>query len=177
MKRYHSLLVVLHWLLAVMIIGGLIMGGKVLSATPNSVPEKLFYLKMHMTMGSLILALMVFRLLVRVLTAKPSAADIGNAAINKLGVAAHYMLYLLVFLVAGSGLAIAGMTGLWDIVFSQSGAPLPVDFSEYPPRTAHGILTKLLFLLILGHVLAFMYHQFVRKDGLFSRMWFHKRAE
>jgi len=175
MKRYHGLLVVLHWLLAIMIIGGLVMGGKVLSATPNSDPEKLFYLRMHMGMGILILALMLIRLLVRIFSEKPPHADIGNAAVNKLGIATHYVFYLVVFLVAGSGLAIANMAGLPDIVFGQSGAPLPVDFSEYPPRATHGALTKLLFVVILGHLLAFLYHQFVRKDGLFSRMWFGPR--
>ena len=142
MKRYHGLLVALHWLLAIMIIMGLIMGGRVLSATPNSDPDKLFYLQMHMSMGMLILALMVVRLFVRFSTKKPSHADIGNAFFNKLGVATHYMFYLVVFLVCASGLAIASMAGLPDIVFGQSGAPLPLDFSEYPPRGAHGILTN-----------------------------------
>lgn len=176
MKRYHGALVALHWLLAVMIVMGLIMGGRVLSATPNSDPEKLFYLRMHMGMGILILVLMVVRLIVRFFTQKPPHADIGSALFNKLGVATHYVFYLIVFLVAGSGLAIANMAGLPDIVFGQSGAPLPVDFSEYPPRAAHGILTKLLFVVILGHLLAFLYHQYVRKDGLFSRMWFGERS-
>ncbi len=175
MKRYHSALVALHWLLALLIIGGLVMGGNVLSETPNSAPEKLFYLKMHMSMGILILALMVIRLFVRFLTVKPPHADIGNNLVNKLGVGTHYVFYLVVFLVAGSGLAIANIAGLPDIVFGQSGAPLPIDFSEYPPRAAHGILTKLLFVVILGHVVAFLYHQYVRKDGLFSRMWFGER--
>ena len=176
MKRYHGVLVVLHWLLAIMIIMGLVMGGRVLSATPNSDPQKLFYLQMHMTMGILILALMIIRLLVRFFTEKPPHADIGNPLLNKLGVATHYVFYLLVFLVAGSGLATANMAGLPDIVFGQSGAPLPADFSDHPPRAAHGVLTKLLFVVILGHLAAFLYHQFVRKDRLFSRMWFGKRS-
>ena len=145
MKRYHDALIALHWLLAFMIIMGLIMGGRVLSATPNSDPEKLFYLQMHMGMGMAILVLMVIRLFVRFFTQKPPHADIGHAVVNKLGVATHYVFYLVVFLVAGSGLAIANMANLPDIVFGQSGEPLPADFSEYPPRAAHGILTKLLF--------------------------------
>lgn len=175
MKRYHPLLVVLHWLLALMIILGLVMGGKVLSATPNADPQKLFYLKMHMLMGMIILVLMVIRLVVRLMTAKPPHADIGNKFLNKLGSATHYLFYLVVILMAGSGMAIANMAGLPDIVFGGSGAALPADFSEYPPRMAHGILSVVLTLLIIGHVSAFLYHQLVRKDGLFSRMWFGQR--
>lgn len=175
MKRYHPLLVVLHWLLAVMIIMGLVMGGSVLSATPNSDPQKLLYLKIHMSMGMIILVLMLIRLVVRLVTARPPHADIGNGILNKLGSAAHYLFYLIVTLMAGSGIAIAGMAGLPDIIFGGSGAPLPADFSEYPPRIAHGILSVILTLLIAGHVGAFLYHQFIRKDGLFSRMWFGQR--
>ena len=85
MNRYHPFLDALHWLLAVSIITGLIMGTKVLSAAPNDVPEKLFYLKMHMTMGLVILVLMTVRLAVRFRTEKPTVADIGNKILNKLG--------------------------------------------------------------------------------------------
>lgn len=177
MKRYHPLLVALHWILAIMLIMGLIMGGAVLSKTPNSAPEKLFYLQMHMSMGTIILILMVTRLFVRFFTKKPPHADIGNALLNKLGTATHYVFYVIVFLVAGSGIAIANMAGLPDIVFGGSGAPLPADFSEYGPRQAHGVLTTLLFLVIVGHVLAFLYHQVVRKDNLLARMWFGSKED
>jgi len=175
MKRYHPFLVVLHWLLAVMIIMGLVMGGNVLSATPNTDPQKLLYLKMHMSAGILILVLMLVRLVIRFMTAKPPHADIGNGLLNKLGSATHYFFYLVVILMAGSGFAIANMAGLPDIVFGGSGVALPESFSEYPPRIAHGVLGVVLTLLIVGHVLAFLYHQFIRKDDLFSRMWFGQR--
>ncbi len=176
LQRYHPLLVILHWLLALMIIVGLIMGGAVLSATPNSNPDKLFFLKMHMGAGMAILVLMVIRLIVRLFTKKPPHADIGNELVNKLGVMAHYAFYLFVFLVAGSGIAISLQAGLPDIVFGGSGAPLPETFDQYPPRMAHGLLTLVLKLIILGHVAAFVWHQFVRKDRLFTRMWFGKRT-
>lgn len=175
MKRYHPFLVILHWLLALMIIMGLIMGGTILSETPNSDPEKLGFLKVHMSMGIAILVLMVIRFIVRLFSAKPPHADIGNALLNKLAILAHYALYLLVILMAGSGLATANLAGLPDIVFGSSGTPLPESFDQIPPRAAHGILSVLLSLLILGHVLAFLYHQFIRKGGLFSRMWFGDR--
>ena len=176
MKRYHPLLVILHWLLAIMIVMGLIMGGNLLAETPNSDPEKLFYLKMHMSAGMIILLLMVIRLVVRLFTEKPPHADIGNAFFNKLGVMTHYLFYGVVILTAGSGLAIANMAGLPEIIFAGSGAALPETFNEFPPRMAHGALTVVLTLLIAGHLLAFLYHQFVRKDALFSRMWFGKRS-
>lgn len=178
MNRYHPALVALHWILALMIILGLIMGGNVLAETANSDPQKLVYLKIHMTAGIIILLLMVVRLIVRLVTKKPAHADIGNSLLNKIGVAAHYLFYLLVTLIGASGLATANLAGLPDIVFGASGAPLPASFDEFPSRVAHGILGFVLMLVIIGHVSAFLYHQFVRKDKLFSRMWFgHRHRE
>ncbi len=175
MNRYHPFLVFLHWLLAFMIIMGLVMGGNVLSETPNTAPEKLFYLKIHMSMGIVILLLMLIRLITRFFTSKPPHADIGNVLFNKLGVATHYLFYLVVILMGGSGLATANMAGLPAIIFGGSGEALPMSFDMFPPRKAHGALAVILMLLIAGHVLAFLYHQFIRKDGLFSRMWFGRR--
>lgn len=175
MRRYHPALVVLHWLLAALIILALIMGGFVLAETPNDDPTKLYGLRAHMSVGLTILVLMLVRLAVRMITAKPPHADIGNATLNTAGVWAHWAFYVLVIAMAGSGIAMARMAGLPEIVFGGSGAPLPESFYAYPPRYAHGIIGTLLGLLVLGHVAAALYHQAVRRDGLMSRMWFGQR--
>jgi cytochrome b561 len=39
----------------------------------------------------------------------------------------------------------------------------------------HGLSWSLLLLLLLVHVGAALYHQFLRRDGLFARMWFGRR--
>ncbi len=174
--RYHPALVVLHWLLALMIIVALIMGSQSLAATPNSDPAKLDGLRAHMTVGIAILVLMLVRLVIRLRTAHPPEADIGNAALNAAARLAHSAFYVLVFAMCASGIAISVMAGLPAIVFGGSGAPLPADFSAFAPRAVHGAIATLLGLLILGHIAAVLYHQFVRKDGLLSRMGFGRRG-
>ncbi|HBQ37025.1 MAG TPA: cytochrome B [Rhodobacteraceae bacterium] len=174
MKRYHPILVALHWGLAGLIIGALVMGGQVLAKMPNSDPAKMLSLKMHMTVGLVILVLMLVRLLVRIKTQKPARADIGNAVMNKAAIGAHHLLYLVVIVMSISGIGISIAAGLPDIVFGGSGAPLPTDFDDLAPRTVHSWLALVLKLLIVSHVFAAFYHQFVRKDSLFSRMWFGK---
>ncbi|MDV7142673.1 cytochrome b/b6 domain-containing protein [Tropicimonas sp. TH_r6] len=177
MTRYHPLLVALHWLLAAMIILGLILGGTVLAETANDDPFKLTALRMHMSMGMIILALMLLRLATRLTTRKPPHSDIGNALLNWLGQAMHWALYCVVIALCLSGLATATMAGLPGIVFGGSGAPLPADFAAFPPRAAHGALAFLLGVLILGHAGAGLWHHYVRRDGLFRRMWFGQREE
>lgn len=174
MKRYHPILVSLHWLLTVLIVVALLMGSNILSQIPNDNPEKLFALKLHMISGFIILGLMIVRLIVRIRTQKPPQADAGNEVLNKAGVAAHYLLYLLVFGMVGSGIATALIAGLPDIVFNNSGVALPENFDNILPRVFHGVIAKILFAMIFLHVLGALYHQFIRKDGLLSRMWFGK---
>lgn len=175
--RYHPVLVSLHWLLAIMIFFSLGMGMFVLTTIPNAAPDKLFALQGHMIAiaGVVILLLMLIRIAARLLTNTPDPASTGNALLDRLAVVTHGTLYLLVLLMAVSGIATAVQAGLPAIVLGGSGAPLPDSFSIYPPRIAHGIVAKLLLALVLLHVLAALYHQLVRRDRLLSRMWFGKR--
>lgn len=175
MNKYHPALVILHWILVPALIIALVMGGNVLSEIPNDSPEKVGALKGHMIIGLGILGLMLIRFVIRLRTAKPPHADIGNSFLNISGIIAHYALYLLVFMMAGSGIATSMQAGLPDIVFGGSGAALPETFDIFAPRIAHGIIAKVLFITIILHALAALYHQFVRKDGLLGRMWFGKR--
>ncbi|MCI2398460.1 cytochrome b/b6 domain-containing protein [Aliiroseovarius subalbicans] len=175
MTRYHPLLVALHWIVAALIIGALIMGGTQLAEMPNSDPGKIAGLRAHMTVGMVIGGLLILRLITRFSTAKPPHADAGNAVLNLGGRVAHWALYGLALLMVASGMGISLSAGLPDIVFGGADTPLPADFSAYPPRAAHGIVSKLLALTILAHVAGWAYHQFIRRDGLIRRMWFGKR--
>ena len=173
-KRYHPLLAALHWLLAFFLIALLAGGTLSLKTVPNASAEKLNLLRMHMVMGGSILALMLLRLVARLATEHPPAASTGNALLDRLAPWVHWVLYGLVFVMAGSGIAMAALAGLPDIVFSGAGQ-LPVDFSAYPQRAVHGIVAKLLMLTIALHAAAALYHHFIKRDGLLSRMWFGRR--
>lgn len=175
MSRYHPALVALHWLLAAFLLIALGMGGLVMAETPNTDPEKLSLLRNHMVFGGVILVLMLVRLGVRLRSATPPHADIGNALLNRVGVWTHWVLYGVVIAMAASGIGTSLAAGLPDIVFFGSGAPLPESFDIYTPRLVHGALASILMALIAAHVAAALYHQLVRKDGLFSRMWFGPR--
>jgi len=176
MTRYHPALVALHWLLAILIILALTMGKVVLANMPNADPEKIGSLQGHMIIGLSILALMIVRFVIRMKTKRPPEADIGNAMLNKGAGLAHYGLYALVIAMAVSGIVISATAGLPDIVFFGSGEALPENFNDIFARSVHGALSLVLILVIASHVLAALYHQVVRKDSLFSRMWFGKRS-
>ncbi len=174
-KRYHPVLVVLHWLLAVLLLMALAYGTFSLKQIPNASPEKVEALRGHMAFGMLILALTLVRLVVRLVSAHPPPAPTGMAWADRLATPTHWLLYLLVIAMAGSGFAMSLMAGLPDIVFGGSGAPLPASFDDLTPRAVHGIVAKLLMLFIALHTGAALYHQMLVGDGLFARMGFGKR--
>lgn len=164
-SRYHPLLVVFHWLIALLIFMALA-AGFFLKGLPNE-PAKLGPLNIHMTIGRLILFLMLARLVVRFGTPKPAPADAGHPLLNKLAKLVHVFLYLAAVAMAVAGLGTASQAGL-----GKPGASLPQDFFAFPARYGHGYLAIILIVLIAVHVGAALYHQFIRKDKLLSRMWF-----
>lgn len=174
-RKYHPLLIALHWIMALLIVVLLLAGTFLLAPLANDNPQKIDGLFGHMLFGITVMALLIVRLITRVRTQKPPHASTGNPTLDKIGVWTHWGFYALIFIVAGSGMAMSAMAGLPGIVFFGSGEPLPQSFWDFWPRYVHGIATKLLAALIVLHIAAAFWHQFGKKDGLLSRMWFGAR--
>ena len=175
MNKYHPSLVALHWVLALGVIL-LLFGGTMLAGLESGDPDRAFGMTGHMIMANVVLVLMTIRLIIRAKTEKPAPADIGNALLNKGAALAHYVMYLLVFAMAASGWAMAISAGLPSILFGEATSAAPEDLTVYPARVAHGVVATVFMLTIAAHFVAALYHKFVRKDGLLSRMWFGKRT-
>src|SRR3979490_1628249 len=144
-SRHHPLLVTLHWLLAVLIIANLALGFLGLAATPNSDPQKIGILRVHMAGGALILVLMVIRFIVRMLTSRPAPATTGYPPVDRIAPISHYGFYVLVLLMAGTGFAPAILSEINIIVFGPPGGSLPPTLMIYPTFVAHIFFATLLF--------------------------------
>jgi cytochrome b561 len=173
--RYHPSLTLLHWVLAALIIATLMVGYFELAPMANTSPEKIGLLRLHMAGGMTIFFLMAARLLLRFLTPRPAPATAGHPALDRLANFTHYAFYILVALMAATGLSTAVISGLNLIVFGDSGDPLPPSLLIYPTRVAHGYVAVALAALIGLHISAALYHQFFLRDGLLRRMWFGDR--
>jgi cytochrome b561 len=174
--RYHPLLVALHWLLAFLLIAALFAGFFLLAPMPNSDPQKIRVLLVHMVIGMAILALMLVRFVIRMLTSHPEPTTTGYPFLDRIAPVTHYGFYVLVVLMVATGYATAILAGLNRIVFQRSGEPLPEDFDVYPTFIAHSFFAAILAGFVVLHVLAALYHQFVRRDRLFRRIWFGRRV-
>ena len=177
MKRYHPIIVAAHWVAAIMILVALFIGGPSLTELESTDPLKKTALGGHMIWGLVIGFLMLVRFVMRKTTKNPPPADAGSDMLNKGARSAHIALYVLVFAMVGSGLGIAFSADLFAVSFGDGSTPMPATFEGIPPRVAHGIIAWLITILVAMHVIDWAYHQFVRKDGLFSRMWFGRRSD
>ncbi len=74
MKRYHPILVVIHWVMLVLIVMAWTSGQFVLEHMPNSDPEKIDALRMHMTVGLIAGTLLILRLITKLRSEQPPHA-------------------------------------------------------------------------------------------------------
>ena len=175
MRRYHPLLVALHWLMALMVLVSLAAGGLFLANMPSDSAQKILGLGGHMAAGMAIGILLILRLATRLRSRHPPRASTGNEILDRIGVLTHWGFYALIAGMVLTGLASAIGAGLFPIVYSGAADSLPPELSTLPQRAAHGLIALLLLALIALHVAAALFHQFVLKDNLLRRMWFGKR--
>jgi cytochrome b561 len=168
--RYTPIAIVLHWLLALAIVGAFGVG-LYMTELPFS-PARLKLYNWHKWAGVTILALSALRLLWR-LTHRPPADLPMPAWQAKAAHAVHHLLYVLFFAVPLAGWAYSSAAGYPIVWFGV--LPLP-DFVPKDPDLAETfkLLHKLsaygLALLVLAHVGGALKHHFIDRDGLLARM-------
>jgi cytochrome b561 len=133
----------------------------------------------HMIVGIAVLVLLIIRLLVRWRTRHPEWATAGNKFFDWIGNLTHWGLYVLTFAMVITGIILADQRSVLARTFGIGSTPTPGSFRRggFSLGFFHGGIWTLLLILILLHVAAALYHQFVLKDNLLGRMWFGKSTE
>ena len=166
--RYGAVAIAIHWVTALAIAGMLTSG----LAAANSTDEitKLTLLRGHAITGSLIGVLTVLRIVWWLFFDRrpvdQSGLSRGQALASHF---VHYTLYAVILVMVSSGFATVILTGANLQLFGTAPLPLP-DFTLAAPFTVHGILARVLIALLVGHIGAALWHQFVRRDQLLARM-------
>ncbi|OYT91864.1 MAG: cytochrome b [Burkholderiales bacterium PBB3] len=174
-QRYSTVAILLHWLLALGLIGMFTLGSY-MADLPFS-PWRLKLYNWHKWAGVTILILSALRLVWR-LTHRPPELPVSiEAAMPSWQLrayhATHWVLYALFFIVPLVGWAYSSAAGFPIVLFGV--LPLP-DFVPVSKELAalikpwHEITALALAGLVLLHVGAALKHQFIDKDGLIKRM-------
>ncbi|MCB5364873.1 cytochrome b [Pusillimonas sp. CC-YST705] len=172
-QRYTLTARTLHWLMAVMLLGMLGLGFY-MQGLPLS-PQKLQIYSWHKWAGITVFLLAVLRLAWRVAHRPPALpSHMGRAAIA-LAHLAHGLLYALMLIIPLSGWLMSSAMGFQTVWFGV--LPLP-DLLGRDRELAqllgqvHLALNWSLIVLVAGHVLAVLKHQFWDRDGILARMTF-----
>ncbi|MCE9645799.1 MAG: cytochrome b/b6 domain-containing protein [Chloroflexi bacterium] len=163
-KRYHPIMVVLHWLTVILILGAGFLAEDEGGGSPINI---------HMILGALLLVTLVLRLIVRFATKRPEWANTGDPFLNKLGELVHVGLYFFAFFILALGGLIATQRNLIGYVLG-SGSVARVRLGIIGPLHHLGWIAVIGLLFL--HIGGALYHQFIIKDNLFSRMWFGKQS-
>jgi cytochrome b561 len=163
---------VLHWIIAAIVITMIPLG--IAMSNAGSGPAQDFMFKLHLSLGTTLLPLVLLRIIWRLThTPPPLPADIP--AIQKLAASStHFLLYLT--------LVVQPVLG-W-IGTSAYRAPITVfGLFDLPPIwpenrglsdqlfLVHRNIGIIMAVLILAHIAGALFHQFVRRDNLLQRMW------
>lgn len=167
-ERYGAIAIAIHWITALAIFSMLISG--TLAANSDDEIAKIGILRIHAIVGAVILTLTLFRIGWWWLADRQPLPPTGiPKAQTKAASWLHRGLYALILAMASSGIATLVLSGANHVIFGGLAGPLP-DFEGLVPRTAHGLLSRVLMVFMAGHIGAALYHQFVRRDHLLARM-------
>ena len=169
-NHFAPLARLLHWLMALMVIAMLFIGAGMVA----SVSERHEWLiHLHKPLGVAILLLVIVRLFVRFSTRQPPLpADLPGWQVLA-AKASHGLLYALMLTLPVLGWAMISAAG--DPVTLGIGLQLPAIVPANAAlfaflRRAHGYLAYLLFLTVLLHLAAALFHGWIRRDGVLQSM-------
>lgn len=176
---YGTIAITFHWTMAVLIVGMLALG-IYMHELPPTAPETFQLYQLHKSIGFVVLALALFRLIWRLMNPTPKLPD-GMHKLERLAAhLGHVGLYALLFAIPITGwfMVSASPWGIPTVVFNV----LPVPHLSIPEllgtkeqaeslfKAFHKYAAFLLIALIVVHIAAALKHHFIARDETLKRM-------
>ncbi len=168
---YTAIAKVLHWGMALLIIG-LLSLGFVMTGLPLS-PEKLQYYAWHKWAGVSLFLLVWLRLAWRLFNPPPPYPESMSALLQRLAHLGHAMLYGLMIVIPLSGWLLSSAKGVQTVWFGVLPLPDLLQKDKEMGHLLHEVHEALNFALLLllgGHVAAALKHHWVDRDDILKRM-------
>ena len=161
----------LHWLIVILLIAQFVFAWTMPHIGRNTPVTTL--ISLHFTFGIIILAVAIVRLGWRATHGEPTPEDSLPPWQNLSAQIVHYLLYALLFVIPVLGWINASWRGMPVVMFGLELPQLVATRAAAWGWTGdvHGLMSNYLMLgLVALHVLAALYHHFVRHDGVLKRM-------
>ncbi len=179
--RYGNVAMTLHWLIAALVLLNLALG-LTMTDLPRSDPNRFMLYQLHKSVGLTVLVLSFARLGWRLINPIPSLPR-GMSPLLRFGAhASHFALYFLIIAIplAGWSMVSSSSLGLPTPYFGLFSWPNIWFLADLPAATKaanlglfkdiHSLLAFLAIGLVSLHVLAALYHQFIRRDDVLKRI-------
>ncbi len=169
---------ILHWLMALIIIGllisGLVMADRAEADLWDNLTGLLY--AWHKALGFSIIFLLILRIILRRRDGVPAYPSNVSPKLLSIAHQAHTVLYTLMIVVPLMGWA---AVTAYPALVTIGGYHLPA--MPFVPQDAnlakqlfdlHGWLAITLGVVIIAHIAGGLKHRFIDRDGVFQRMWF-----
>ncbi|WP_405631735.1 cytochrome b [Pseudoalteromonas sp. Ld20] len=171
-SSYGLVTIVLHWLMALIVIGLFGLGLYMVELT--------YYdswyrgsMDLHKSIGITLAALLIFRLAWRVMSTQPKPVEGSSKVVNKVAHFAHLLIYMLLIGIVISGYLISTADGRAIEVFTLFSIPaidLSVENQADIAGKVHYWAACSLIGLVTLHALGALKHHFIDKDKTLIRM-------
>lgn len=173
MNRYSTAQRNLHWLFLILLILAYV-SIEFRSEFARGTPGRVFMVQSHFWIGISIFALFIPRLLIRFKRGVPPINPPLPRWQNTIGKLVHVAIYIFLFAQPLLGIATAWTDGK-AIMLPFTGIELPALLAEnealaHQLEDIHKLLANIFYFLVGFHVLAALYHHFIRKDDTLKRM-------
>ena len=156
-ERYGKIQVIIHWLTLLLLLGSFFSHEAMKAAwrfvgengAEGFTPD--IGVRVHVIIGISILVLTVIRIVLKVTKGSPPPVEGQHPVITIAASAVHGLLYLILLAMPLTGMA-AWLGGIRDL------------------GEVHKVLFIVILVLLAAHILAALFHQFIIKDNLISRM-------
>lgn len=171
-EKFSTTTVALHWFIAIAMIA-MVVFGLVLEDMPRS-DSKSALVQLHKSIGVVVLALALWRLVWRLRQGMPETISILTPLQARLAHATHGFLLLCTLLLPVSGIVMsigsARPISLFGMPFIPQLLATKNETLAAIGKGGHAILGKLIILAIVVHVAGALKHHIVDRDGTLRRM-------
>jgi cytochrome b561 len=163
----------LHWLTAVLMLVVITAGLWIVYFEPKDEAFKFRLYNIHESLGVIVFAVAIARLLIRWRNPPPPLPPDTPALIQRFARLTHRSLYALLLLMPIIGFLATNAWGFPLRLFDLIPLPAPIGKDEALAKTLsflHGCGAIAIGTLIGAHLGGAAYHTFIRRDGLLKRM-------
>ncbi len=168
-ERYGRTAVVLHWLVALLIGAALVLAWVL---PRRNAPGYDVLLELHKSVGMVVLAVVVPRLLWKLRNRVAPAASLTPIE-ARLSAITHWALYAIMLIIPLSGYLFSSAEGQHLDFFGlfTAASPMVTDRTiSHAFEFVHKAGQNVVYVIVGLHVLAALYHYFVKRDGVLERM-------